>query len=340
MRIKHAFPLLLVFWMASACTSEATTPTPVLPLITASPEATSTPGNPLVILVLPAEMVQSESDAYQTLVYNLAQANGLRFQVRNTLTMEELQAELPALRIVMALPPDPGLAGLAASAPGVQFLSLGIPGIEAGANLSTIGGSTQAVDKQAFLAGYITAMLASEWRVGLMTVKDTPEGDATWKAFENGYHYFCGYCRNQVFSQPYPGYPIVYRLPVDTPENEYLGWAAGLLDNFVKAAYVYTDVATPEVLSYLAEYGVLLIGQDTPSEDVRSNWIASIQPDVIPAIEIAFHDLLAGNGGQNIPTPLYLTDINESLLTEGKLQMAQEVLDGLQNGTIGTGVTP
>jgi hypothetical protein len=37
---------------------------------------------------------------------------------------------------------------------------------------------------------------------------------------------------------------------------------------------------------------------------------------------------------------LYLTDVNEDWLTEGKLRLAQEVLVGLQNGTIGTGVLP
>jgi hypothetical protein len=61
---------------------------------------------------------------------------------------------------------------------------------------------------------------------------------------------------------------------------------------------------------------------------------------VVPAIRNIFPDLLAGKGGQTVPTPLYLTDINPNLLTEGKLRLAQEVLDGLQNGTIGTGVNP
>jgi hypothetical protein len=332
--------LFLATCLISACTGKST-PAPELPTPTFTLQASPTPGNPLVILILPADMSQKASDGYQTLVYNLAQENGMRFQVRNTLTVDDLQAELPSLKIVIALPPDPGLAVLAAAAPGVQFLSLDIAGVLAGANISTIGGADQAVDKQAFLAGYITAMLASEWRTGLLTVRDTPDGDATWTAFENGYHYYCGYCRNPgSFSPPFNDYPIVYRIPTDTPENEYTGWAAGLLDNFVKAAYVFSPVATPDVLSYLADYGILLVGQDSPSDDIRSNWIASIQPDVIPAILDIFPQLLAGNGGQVVPTPLFLTDINDNLLTEGKLRMVQEVLDGLQDGTIGTGVVP
>ncbi len=342
MRIKSAF-LLFAFFLLTACSNGATS-TPELPTPTLSSEATPTPADPLVILILPADLSQSDSDEYQTLIYSLAQENGMRFQVRNTLSAEELQAELPALKIVVALPPDPGLAALAAAAPEVQFLALDIPDVTVVSNLSIIGGANQPLDKQAFLAGYIAAMLAWEWRVGILSERDTLDGESARAAFANGYHYFCGSCRNPIFSQPRPEYPVVVRIPTDAQESEYIYYAAALLDynsNFyAKVVYVYPDVATADVFSYLAEDGVLLVGQELPSEDLRPNWIASIQPNVIPAIQSIFPDLLAGLGGQTVPTPLYLTDVNSDLLTEGKLRLAQEVLDGLQNGTIGTGVTP
>jgi hypothetical protein len=335
--------LFIIFSLLAAC-SGSPTPTPVIPTLTPTAEATPTPADPLVILILPADISQKTSDEYQTLVYDLAQENGMRFQVRNTLTVEELQAELPALKIVVALPPDPGLAALTSAAPGVQFLAVDIPEVTAGGNLSTIGGADQPVDKQAFLAGYIAAMLAFEWRVGILSERDTPGGESARTAFANGYHFFCGYCRNPNFSYPRQEYPIVVRIPTDAQESEYYAYAAALLDYnsnyYASVVYVYPEVATSDVFSYLAEKGVLLLGQELLSEDLRSNWIASIQPNVVPAIQNIFPDLLAGNGGQTVPTPLYLTDVNEGLLTEGKLRLAQEVLDGLQNGTIGTGVNP
>ncbi|MEW6092972.1 MAG: hypothetical protein AB1531_03300 [Chloroflexota bacterium] len=344
--MRNRFALLFItLGLLTAC-SGSPTPTPDIPTLTPTTEATPTPADPLAILILPADLPQSASDEFQTLVYDLAQGNGMRFQVRNTLTVEELQAELPALKIIVALPPDPGLAALAAAAPGVQFLAVDIPEVTAGGNLSTIGGADQPVDKQAFLAGYIAAMLAFEWRVGILSERDTPGGESARTAFANGYHYFCGDCRNQNFSWPWPvnGYPIVARIPTDAQESEYYGYAAALLDYnsniYASVIYVYPEVATSDVFSYLAEKGVLLLGQELLSEDLRSNWIASIQPNVIPAIQSIFPDLLAGNGGRTVPTPLYLTDVNEGLLTEGKLRLAQEVLDGLQSGTIGTGVNP
>ena len=41
---------------------------------------------PLAILVMPADMPQNDKDSYQNLIYNLTQANGMRFQVLNKLT--------------------------------------------------------------------------------------------------------------------------------------------------------------------------------------------------------------------------------------------------------------
>lgn len=342
MRRTFVFLLLALLLLSSCALPGRTTPAPETPVPSAAPTAEPTPTAvvPLVILVLPADLPKADSDRYQALVYNLAQSNGMRFQVRNSLSAAELQMELPAVKVVVALPPDPGLAALAAAAPQVQFLAVDIPGVAVAPNLSLIGGSGNPVDKQAFLAGYIAAMVAPEWRTGILSQKDTPGGETARAAFKNGYHYFCGYCRSPNFTQPAYPYPIAVRIPTDALEGEYIGYADVLLDYMVRAAYIYPQVATPEVLTYLAQYGVKLVGQSLPGEDVRPYWIASIQPNVIPAIESIFPDLVAGRGGQSVPTPLYLTDVNPDLLTDGKLRLAQEVLDGLQNGTIGTGVNP
>ena len=86
--------------------------------------------------------------------------------------------------------------------------------------------------------------------------------------------------------------------------------------------------------------GMLVIGETLPGESARPNWVASIPPDVTSAVKNIFPDLVAGKGGQNVPTPLFLADVNSTLLSQGKLRLVQKVLDGLQNGTISTGVTP
>ncbi len=327
--------------LLSACGGGATpapvadTPTPV-----PSPSASPTTATPLAILVIPADMAQKDKDTYQTLVYDMTQAQGLRFQVLNTLSASDLAFEGPALKVVIALPPDPGLNALAAAAPEVEFLAVGISGLAAAPNLSTIGATGFPIDQQAFLAGYIAGLVAPEWKVGILSQKDTPAGDAAVTAFTNGFTYYCGSCRNPLFPQPAGIYPIIVRIPTDAQPGEYSAYADLLLHNIVKVAYVYPEVASTYVLNYMAQNGILLIGQTSPGDSVKDQWIASIQPDIISAIKNIFPELLAGKGGQVLPTPLFLTDVNPVLLSEGKLRLAQNVLDGLQNGSIGTGVTP
>jgi hypothetical protein len=270
----------------------------------------------------------------------MAQANGMRFQVRNVLTPTDLAFEGPALKVVIVLPPDPGLAALAAAAPDVQFLAVGIPDLTAASNLSSIGAAGFPVDQQAFLAGYIAGMVAPEWKVGVLYQKGTTDGDSAHIAFTNGFYFYCGSCRNPNFSQPAGIYPILVGIPSDAPESDYTGYANILFQYFVKVTYVYPEIARPDLLSYMAQSGMLLIGQTLSGEEVRSNWIASIQPDLTSALQRIFPELAAGQGGQVAPTPLFLVDVNPDLLSDAKLRLAQDVLSGLQNGTIGTGVNP
>ncbi len=341
MRRKLVFLLFPLMLLTACALHGGVTPTPEGSTRTPVPTASPTPASkPLTILVLPADMPQAESDQYQVLVYNLAQANGMRFQVRNVLTPADLAFEGPDLKVVVALPPDPGLAALTAAAPGVQFLAIRIPALAAASNLSSVGAAGLPVDQQAFLAGYIAGMVAPEWKVGVLYQKDTPGGEAARNAFANGFYFYCGTCRNPIFPQPVGIYPVPVGIPTDAPESAYNGHADILFHNSVKVAYVYPEIATPDLLSYMAQNGMLLISQTLPSEDIRSNWIASIQPDLPSALQRLFPELVAGKGGQVAPTPLFLTDVNPGLLSAAKLRLVQDVLNGLQNGTIGTGVNP
>jgi hypothetical protein len=336
--------ILLVFILLSSCTPGGSpTPAVVVPTSTSVPTASPTQiSTPLTILVLPADMPQAESDQYQKIIYDLTQTNGMRFQVRNVLTPDDVALEEPALKIVIALPPDPGLATLAAAAPDVEFLAIGIPDLAPASNLSSIGAGGLPVDQQAFLAGYIAGLVAPEWRVGILSQKDTPGGDAAVTAFSNGFHYYCGYCFNPDFPGPnsHNLYPIVVRIPTDAPLSDYHGYADLLIHNIVNVVYLYPDIANADLASYMAQYGVLLISQTLPGEAVRPNWIASIQPDLISALKNIYPDLVAGKGGQVAPTPLFLTDVNQGLLSDAKMRLVQDVLTGLENGTIGTGVNP
>ena len=331
--------IFLFFILLASCTKPDQTPQPSTdtPVPTAGATATSTPGIPLVILVLPADLPKDESSQYQTIVYELAQANGMRYQLLNTLTIADITLAGPDLKIVVVFPPDPGLAALVAAAPSVQFLAVGIPGLAPASNLSTVGADGAPADRQAFMAGYIAAMVTDDYRTGILSMNDA-QGMTAEAAFANGVHFYCGLCQ-KAFG-PWYDYPIHIEIPPDELQSRYPAYADPFINYDAPVVYVYPGIATTDLLESMAQKGLLLIGENMPAQDLQSNWIVSLKPELIPAIQRIFPELLAGRGGQTLPIPFSLADVNPGLLSEGKQRLVQQTLDDLQAGYISTGVNP
>jgi hypothetical protein len=296
---------------AAAAPSLTSTPLPTdtpIPL----PTLTATPVVPLAILVLPATLDKDTSNLYQKTVYDLAQAAGMRFQVRNALTLADLE---PGLQIVIALPPDPGIAALAAAAPKVQFLAINIPGITAGSNVSVLGGNSQS-DVAAFLAGYTAALITDDYRIGMLLPKDNPDAIRAFNAYASGMTFYCGTCRPFYYlNWTFPQY---VEIPATEKKANYNAYSDILMSQYkVRTIYLYPDIAIPDLETYIGTTGVLMIGTQTP-EQLPAGWVMTIQPDVIKAIQVAWPQLVAGKGGLAVQSPLGLSDIDPTLLSPGK----------------------
>jgi basic membrane lipoprotein Med (substrate-binding protein (PBP1-ABC) superfamily) len=254
--------------------------------------------------------------------------------VRNTLTPADLE---PGLQVVIALPPDPGIAALAAAAPQVQFLAINIPEVAAGGNISVLGNNVQ-TDVAGFLAGYTAAMITDDYRLGMLMPKDNPDALRALNAYASGMKYYCGTCRPVLFySWAYPQY---MEIPAEEDKTHYNAFADILILQYkVGTIYLHSDVATTDVQNYIGTTGVYMIGTKTP-EQIPAGWVMTIQPDVIKAIENAWPGLLSGQGGIVVQSPLGLSDIDSSILTEGKLRLVEQTLNDLQAGLISTGANP
>lgn len=336
MRLKQAILFILAFLMLSACggnaSPEIAAPT-VVPSQTPPPPATAIPtsSTPLAILVLPTDMDQAASDLYQRTVYELAIASGFRFQVRNGISPQDLAD--PTLKAVIALPPDPGVANYAPTAPNVQFLAVNIPNLNAGGNISVLAPSNE-VELPAFLAGYTLAMLLDEYHLGMLY----PDGDsnalAALYAFSNGMRYYCGLCEG-VYIDPV-SYPAALAIPPNEDPGKFGSYANVLInDKDVDGLYIYPSIASDDLLSYVGTQGVYLVGVSRP-EPRPGGWVMTVTPDTIKAIQAAWPQLIAGQGGQSVQSPLGIADVDPGVLTEGKLRLVKETLDALTAGRIRT----
>lgn len=333
MRFKSIILLVVFGLLMGACGTGETpaaepspvpTDTPVPP-----PALTATPTVPLAILVLPADMDAETSNLYQKTVYDLAQAAGMRFQVRNSLTPADLE---PGLKVVITLLTDPGLAALAPAAPDVQFLAIGVPGIDvAGGNISVLGNNSQ-VEIVGFLAGYTAAMLADDYRTGMLMPKGDNDAIRMYNAFTNGRIFFCGLCRSRYFL-PW-SFPQYLEIPPEENPDNFDAYADILILQYkVGTILVHPDIQTQDLVDYIGTTGVYMVGTVTP-ERRPAGWIMTIQPDTIKAIQTAWPQLLAGQGGITVQSPLGLSDMDPGIFSLGKQLDVQEVLDKLQAGLI------
>jgi hypothetical protein len=333
-----------MFTLLSACAPVE--PTPAVPDEIAAPAPTQTPAPtegptptpapPLAILLIPADMNKVLSRDYQAAIYDLAQDAGLRYQVLNSLTVEDLALE-PNLRVVIALPPVDGLTQLAAAAPQAQFLAINVPDVNPGGNISTLGGEAVPIDQQAFMAGYIGALVTENfYEIGAILRKDSPEVDIIKSSMRTGRTYYCGLCRPIGRFTPYE-YPEFIEIPEDAAPREYPAYGDLLiLQKRVNTMFIQQGVGIPELLEHLAISGVLMIGSESPHKPL-SGWVVTLQPDYVKATIAAWPSLLAGEGGRSFPAPLTLTDINEEIFSIGKQRLAEETMQAMFEGYISTG---
>jgi hypothetical protein len=337
-RLRSTILLLLIAVILGACGGQQPTATSApLPTDTPVPVATLSPTavTPLAVLIVPAELDLDTSNLYQKTVYDLSQQSGYRFQVRNTFSTTDL-AE-PGLQIVIVVSTDPGIAALAAAAPQVQFLAINIPNITAGGNVSVLGDNTQS-DIAAFLAGYTAAMITDDYRIGMLIPRDNGDAIRALNAYASGMAYYCGSCRPlYFFNWTFPQY---LDIGADEDKNNYDAYADILLMQYkVRTIYLYPDIYTEDLANYIGTTGTYVLGTNIP-EKQPAGWVMTIQPDVIKAIQNAWPQLVSGQGGIMVQSPLGLSNIDPNILSPGKQRLVEQTLNDLQAGRIAINTTP
>ena len=330
------FPIALVLLAAllAACSAASPAPATPTPAATLAAGATLTPAaQPATQIPTPAPgkvlLVAPNPDsgtaaAVKASVSELAGASNLLVDSLTSLTAADLT---PEVRIVVLLAAPDGLNDLLAAAPKTQFVAVGVPGLQAGPNLSVI---TQQPEQAAFVAGFIATIVSEDWRsAGL--VPDSPA--SLQDAFLNGGRYFCGRCI--PIHGPIVAFPLAAALPAGSSLNDWQAAVVTLQTKILETVYVDPTISSPDLLKLLADQKLVLVGGQTPTDDLRPQWAATVTSDVLTPLNTLWPALLAGTGDKSVAAAVQVSDINASLLTPGKQRLMQDVITGLQTGTIG-----
>jgi hypothetical protein len=240
--------------------------------------------------------------------------------------------------MVVALPSSADLAALADSHPDMGFIAIGIPGLDAGPNLSVIGPQGFRPDQQGFAAGYLAAMLTEDWRMGVISTGETADGRAARLGFLNGAIFFCGLCRPAF--PPFVLYPTFAEIPGNGDAATWQPAIQSLVGEAVQTVYLPPAVDDPDLLQLLSEAGFRVITGLPGEGESGSSVIASVGADPSEALETLWAGMLDGEPGQLLPMPIVVTGEDSDLLSPGRLGLLETLIADLMAGIADTGVDP
>ncbi len=314
---------------ATKATADPVTPGATAPAPTATlfPTATSLPGKVLLV-----GQDSADTPAVQAALAELSEKGGLTFEKRPGLQKEEIGQEV---RIVVSLDTAMNMAELAQAAPQTQFVAFSSADLPAAGNLTVI---RRRLENQAFVAGFISVLLSTDYRAGGLLPADGPLGGGLQEAFSNGARYFCGVCAPGWPLGQY--YPAVAALPGASDGPSWQAAAAGMFDNQkVEIFYLSAEAARPEVFDYLQgktqlDKAVLVVGEQAPPDSLKAQWAATVRFDLASALREAWPNVAAGKGGAVIDAALVAENPAPGLLGEGRMRLVKDLIAEMKAGRV------
>ena len=334
--------LSVLFFAGCGPASPEATPSPTL-VLSPSPEATptdtstATPPPPVGIVVIPPGADPALSENLEPALQERIQEEGLRYQVREALREEDFQRD--QIELVVVLSPYPDLENLVSLGNTTNFLAVGFPEAEVGERVSVIRPGVNELDVQGFAAGYMAAMITPDWRVAAIGLKENPAAQQARVAFVAGAKYYCGLClpKYAPTGQNYL-YPKYVEYAPEMSQAERLAAAKILVDRAVETIYVIPGAGTPDIYDYLSSAEVSIIGSaEDFRPDYQDHWVASFSFDLAGAVVAYWPDFRSGQTGQVIEPALDISDVNQELLSPGRLQEVLEIIPEVRAGWITPG---
>jgi hypothetical protein len=327
--------LTIIALFFSGCTSDTEVPptsftASLTPEISPTPEPTYTASPPIVVFIPPANDFLALSEPISSTLESLSAQAGWSFVSTNQLTPEILREEI---KVAVFIDPTDEIRELIETNADTHFIAIGSEGFSTRDNLSLIGPNGFRFDRQVFLGGYIAALLTQDWRVGEIIDVSQQQLTTVELSFRNGLKFYCGLC--QLTFPPFHNYPIFTSL-----EGDWNSSIEFLQTYNVNTVFLYVDDFDLDAIDSLLESGLLLIGITSPPESIRSNWVATIRHKPEEILIEKWDEITSGEGGWVVEIPLRLEDLNQSLISEGKQRLIDEILIDIQTGHVDPAVTP
>ena len=111
-----------------------------------------------------------------------------------------------------------------------------------------------------------------------------------------------------------------------------------MLNQYVETMFISPEIESEQLLRYLAQEEVEIIGGAPPPDEIRSQWVASLEYDLFQAFQLYWPEFTAGAEGQSIVVPLVITNVNPDLLSPGRQQFVEIMLANLMAGFVDYGL--
>jgi len=320
-KLTPLIAIILLAVMVAGCTKPTSTsvpPTPA-PTETTAPATTEIPAS--LLLVDPNGTATAETKAA---VQNFATTNGLAYQ-----EAADLGGDLTAVKVAVVFGDAANFKDQAVAQPATQFIFVGATNETAAGNISLVRNRPQDL---AFMAGYLSSIVAEDWRAGGLLSSNTLPVDNIIDAFYNGGKLICNNCA-PVYP-PYPSYSPLYQDISGKTGGDMLADVDALAQFKIDTLFVSMQADLPEVLDAAEAAQMFLIGENAASANA-ARYAAILGYDVNTALETMLPVALAGRGGQTAVTKVMLVVANNTQkITPGKQAQFAVIAELLANDEI------
>lgn len=302
----------------------------IAPRETPTPTATAVPPTPTTP---PAEIVwvntlSTPNDGVATVINDFAGQNSLQVRSLTALTNADITA---GTKVIVIAGTGVDAASLATAFPAVQFILLGSAN---SANLSNISTIQVNPYDEAFMAGYLTELVAWDWRGAGLVTGDDPQGYAD--AFENGGRFLCGTCA--PYYAPIQQFPLFAFETAGSPATQWLTDADNLNQYWLSTVFISPSAVSSDVIASLASRtyttATTFISTTAAPQDGSVKWSALLDADYAGPLKSMLPQVLSDQGNLKEDAQITLTSVDSELVSPGRLDLFNKTAADLSAGLI------